>query len=154
MPYCGVTAGEPLLTRALRFVRALIVGGGATLTDFSVFATCSRAFGLSPASARLPALLAGACVQFVGNRSFTFRAQAGSLRRQALFFVAFESLGLVLNWTLFRLLLSRLGWLPPELVTFVASFLVFVAFNYPLRRWIIFRLPPLQGATASPPDRS
>jgi putative flippase GtrA len=140
-----------MLTRALRFMRALVVGSGATLTDFSVFTTCSRALGLSPTSARLPALLAGACVQFIGNRSFTFRAQAGSLRRQALFFVLFETLGLGLNWTLFRLLLPRLGWLPPELVTFVASFTVFVAFNYPLRKWIIFRLPADQGVTVSPP---
>jgi hypothetical protein len=34
---------EPWLTRALRFGRALIVGSGATLTDFSVFTTCVRA---------------------------------------------------------------------------------------------------------------
>src|SRR5262245_14424248 len=55
---------ESRSTRALRFARALIVGGGATLTDVSVFTLCVRALGISPSAARLPALLAGASLQF------------------------------------------------------------------------------------------
>jgi putative flippase GtrA len=129
------------MTRALRFGRALIVGGGATLTDFSVFSTCVRAIDMAPASARLPALLAGACVQFFGNRSFTFHAQAGSLSRQAKLFVLFEAVTLALNWTLFQLLLPRLDFLPPELVTFAGTFIVFVSFAYPMRKLVIFKLP-------------
>jgi putative flippase GtrA len=38
--------------RALRFGRALIVGGGATLADFSVFETCVRAVGIAPSACR------------------------------------------------------------------------------------------------------
>jgi len=134
-------SSEPLLERALRFGRALIVGSGATLTDFSIFMTCVRAIDIAPATARVPALLAGACVQFLGNRTFTFRARAGSLSRQALLFLTFEALGFALNWTTFRVLLDRITFLPPELVTLLASFLVFVGFSYPIRRRIIFKLP-------------
>ena len=137
----SLPGSEPLIARVYRFGRALIVGSGATITDFSVFTACVRALGIAPAEARLPALLAGACFQFFGNRSFTFRAQAGSLSRQARWFVLFEAAALALNFGLFRLLLQRLPWLPPELVTFIGTFVVFVTFAYPMRRLVIFKLP-------------
>lgn len=134
-------SAESLLLRARRFGRALIVGSGATLTDFSIFTMCVRALGVAPTTARVPALLAGACVQFFGNRSFTFRARAGSLTRQAKLFLCFEALAFALNWSTFRFLLARLSFLPAELVTFLASFVVFVGFAYPMRRMVIFRMP-------------
>src|SRR5688572_18812864 len=99
---------EPFVDRVLRFGRALVVGGGATLTDISIFTACVRAIDLAPATARVPALLAGACVQFFGNRTFTFRARAGSLTRQAKLFLVFEALAFGLNWATFRFLLDHL----------------------------------------------
>jgi putative flippase GtrA len=132
---------ETLLTRAWRFGRALIVGSGATLTDFSVFTTCVRALGVAPTSARLPALVAGACIQFFGNRSFAFRAQAGNLPRQVKLFVVAEAITLGLNFGIFRLLMTRLAFLPPEIVSFLGTGLVFVAFAYPVRRLIVFKVP-------------
>lgn len=135
-------APEPLSARAFRFARATLVGGGATLADIFVFTSCVRLIDMAPAAARFPALIAGACVQFFGNRSFTFRASAGSLSTQATLFVLFESIGLGLNWLLFRALLPPLRFLPSELVTFIASFAIFVSFNYPLRRLVIFKLSP------------
>jgi putative flippase GtrA len=135
------TPPEPLTERALRFVRALIVGGGATIVDFSVLTACIRVASVAPTSARLPALMAGASVQFFGNRTYTFRAQRGSISRQAkLFFVA-EVLALAMNWSLYQLLIKRLPAVPPELVSFMGTFAVFVAFAYPLRRLVIFRVP-------------
>jgi putative flippase GtrA len=136
----GLSESESLWTRAWRFARALIVGGGATLTDFSVFTLCVRAIGINAASARLPALLAGASVQFFGSRHFAFRAATGNLPRQARLFVVFEVVSVALNWALFQFLLPRLSVLPPELVTMVASSTIFVLYNYPTRRLIIFKL--------------
>lgn len=133
---------ETLRTRALRFGRALIVGSGATLTDFSVFSACVRAIDIAPSSARLPALVAGACVQFVGNRGFTFRARSGDLTRQLRWFILAEAITLGLNWGVFQLLMARLSWLAPELVSFLGTGLVFVTFAYPVRRLVIFRVPP------------
>lgn len=131
---------ESLLVRAYRFGRALIVGSGATLVDFSVFTTCVRAIDVAPTHARLPALVAGACVQFVGNRGFTFRAHAGDLSRQLKLFVVAEAITLGLNWGIFQLLIQRIHGLPPELVSFIGTGLVFVLFAYPVRRLVIFRL--------------
>jgi len=127
--------------RALRFARALVVGSGATLVDFSLFSTCIRLVGMTPTAARLPALCAGASVQFFGNRSFTFRAQAGSLSRQARFFVAAELFTLVLNYGVFSWLVPRVHGIAPELVSFAGTFIVFVTFAYPMRKLVIFKLP-------------
>jgi putative flippase GtrA len=132
---------EPISRRLLRFLRAVIVGSGATLVDFSIFTTCIRLAGIAPTIARLPALCAGACVQFFGNRIYTFRAQAGSLSRQAKWFLAAEIFTLALNWVLFRLLDAHTHGVPPELLSFAGTFLVFVTFAYPLRRLVIFKVP-------------
>jgi putative flippase GtrA len=118
----------------------LIVGGGATLVDFSIFTTCIRLIGITPIWARLPALVAGASVQFFGNRTFTFRAQAGSLTRQAKLFLVAEAITLALNWSTFRLLIPRVAIVPPEIVGFMGSFIVFITFAYPVRRLVIFRV--------------
>lgn len=127
--------------RAFRFARALIVGSGATLVDFSLFSACIRLIGMTPTAARLPALCAGASLQFFGNRSFTFRAQAGSLSRQARFFVAAELFTLLLNYGLFSWLVPRVPGVAPEILSFVGTFVTFVTFAYPMRRLVIFKLP-------------
>jgi putative flippase GtrA len=138
----AVSEIERLSDRALRFGRALLVGSGATLVDFSLFSTCIRGLGMTPIAARLPALCAGASIQFFGNRSFTFRAQAGSLSRQACIFVAAELFTLLLNFSVFSWLVPRVHGVPPELLSFAGTFIVFVSFAYPMRRLVIFKLPP------------
>lgn len=132
---------ERLGERLRRFARALVVGSGATLVDFSVLSMCIRVVGVVPTTARLPALMAGATVQFFGNRTYTFRAQRGSLSKQAKLFLVAELAALAMNWSLFQLLVVRLGFLPPELVSFLGTFLVFIGFAYPMRKLVIFRLP-------------
>lgn len=132
---------ERLIERVWRFARACIVGGGATVVDFSVLTMGIRLMELAPPTARIPALAAGATVQFFGNRTFTFRAQRGSLSRQAKLFAVFEVATLVINWSLYRVLQPRITVVPPELVSFLGTFLTFVFFAYPMRRLVIFRLP-------------
>jgi len=136
-----VSEPERWSDRAFRFARALIVGSGATLVDFSLFSACIRLIGMTPTAARLPALCAGASLQFFGNRSFTFRAQAGSLSRQARFFVAAELFTLLLNYGLFSWLVPRVPGVAPEILSFVGTFVTFVTFAYPMRRLVIFKLP-------------
>lgn len=122
-------------------MRALVVGSGATLVDFSLFSACVRLVGMTPIAARLPALCAGASVQFFGNRSYTFRAQAGSITRQARYFVVAELCTLLLNYGVFSWLVPRVHGIAPELVSFAGTFLVFVTFAYPVRRLVIFKVP-------------
>ncbi len=131
---------ETLGERAWRFGRALIVGSGATLVDLSVLTTCIRVLGMAPTTARIPALVAGASLQFFGNRVFTFRAQRGRISRQARLFVCAEVATLVLNASIFTLLVPRVEGVPPEIVSFMGTFIVFVLFAYPMRRLVIFRV--------------
>lgn len=132
--------------RAFRFSRALIVGGCATAADFLLLTTLVRLAGVSPAYARAPALVLGATIQFLGNRTVTFRAQRGRLSRQAKLFLLFETITLCLNWSFYQGLLRLLPQVPPELLSFAGTFLVFVSFNYPLRHRVIFKLTPQERA--------
>jgi putative flippase GtrA len=138
---------EPLLTRIYRFVRASIVGSGASVLDFLVLTTGIRVFGLAPTVARLPALLVGASVQFFGSRGFAFRARAGNISTQAKLFVCAETISVALNWAVFRWLVPRITVLPPEIVSFMGTFLVFVTFNYPVRRLVVFKVDASADAT-------
>src|SRR5438046_675163 len=82
---------ESLATRFFRFVRALIVGSGATIVDFSVLTPCIRVFGRAPTIFRLPAVLAGASVQFFGSRTSTFRASAARIGGHAKLFLCADA---------------------------------------------------------------
>lgn len=144
-----LTGREPLIPRVRRFARALIVGGGATAVDFSVLTSCIHLLGIDPAYARLPALVAGASVQFFGHRTFTFRAQSGVLARQAKLFVGIELVGLALNMLTYELLLHGIHALPPEILSFFGSFVVFVCFAYPMHRVVSFA-----SSTPGPPSEA
>jgi putative flippase GtrA len=133
-----VRALEARFSRALQFGRALIVGSGATLLDFAVLTACIRILDLEPVVARVPALVAGASLQFIGHRQFTFRASRGALTRQAKLFVAVELAGLCANLWIYALLVSRIHVVPAEALGFVGSFLVFVGWAYPMHRLVSF----------------
>jgi putative flippase GtrA len=109
------------------------------MVDLAILTACIRVVGLAPTVARVPALAAGATFQFFGNRTFIFRAQTGSASRQAKLFVVAEVGTLIINYALFRWLVPRAAMLPPEVVSFAGSFLVFVVISYPLRKLVIFR---------------
>ena len=140
---------DPWHVRAWRFGRALIVGTVATAADFVVLTTLIRIFAVAPEIARGPALLAGALVQFFGNRRFTFRAQQGSLGRHARLFFVFELSAYVANLVLYRYLVAWFPQVAPELLSFAGTFVIFVGYSYPIRRLVIFRL--LQSEAVPPP---
>lgn len=135
---------ETLAERFYRLVRTLIVGSWATAADFALLTLLVRLFALDPALARAPALLAGALVQFFGSRSYAFRAQAGSMSRQAKLFVLHEVIGLPLNLLTFRLMLPLVPFLPAEATSLLANFVVFLFYSYPVRRFIVFAVPEPQ----------
>jgi hypothetical protein len=52
-----------------------------------------------------------------------------------------EGITLGLNWSIFHLLLTHVDGVAPELLGFLGTFITFVAFAYPVRRWVVFRVP-------------
>ncbi len=121
----------------------MLAGGAATLADIAVLALLVSVVGLAPTVASVPALLVGGVVNFMGSRHFAFRASGGSFARQLALYAIVEVAALAANGLLFaivmRLLPAGLAWayVPVRLVT---SHLVFLAWSYPLWRFV-FRVP-------------
>jgi hypothetical protein len=63
------------------------------------------------------------------------------MSRQAKLFLVFESVTLVMNWLIYQGLLKVLPGVAPELLSFLGTFVVFIGFNYPMRKNVIFNVP-------------
>lgn len=118
------------------FVRSVLTGAAATVVDLAVLAVAIGLIGLSARAANLPALLAGAVIQFVGSRHYAFDAAHGSLRRQLMWFTLVEVGALALNALGYDLVaqLAPLDALGAVIVRLGVSSIVFVGFSYPLWR--------------------
>jgi putative flippase GtrA len=133
----GGAKTEPWHTRLFRFARSAMVGGAATLVDLGVLEICVRILHITATTAKIPSFLVALLVQFIGNRTYTFHATSGGLRRQVLLFCGVESVTLFLHWLLFRLCVNTLH-LPIEIANFLVSFVVYVGFSYPAWK-LVFR---------------
>lgn len=138
------------IARLATFARSALTGGAATLVDLGVVAFAVGVLHAPAASANVPALLAGAVVQFIGNRRFAFRAQGGDVRRQAILFAITEAVTLILNGLLYHLVATHLalGAASAVAARAVTTNLVFVCWSYPV--WSrIFQPAPAAAAPAS-----
>jgi putative flippase GtrA len=130
------------LARLATFLRSALAGGAATLVDLAVIAFAVGVLHAPAAAANVPALAAGAAVQFLGNRHFAFRAEGGDVRRQLLFFALAEAVTLLLNGALYHLVATRfaLGPMGAVIARAITTNLVFLCWSYPV--WSrIFRAP-------------
>jgi len=125
--------------QALRFARSLVVGSGGTALDFAALSLSIRVFGIDATWARVIGLCVGAVVLFFGSRSYAFRAQAESAAPQAKRFVVSEVVGFPLNIVAFKLLLWALPSVPPEALSLLANFALFVTYYYPVRNYVVFK---------------
>lgn len=114
-----------------RVARSLGVGAVASVVDMAVLAVLVSGLHLPSQLANVPALVAGALVQFLGCRHLVFGASNGALRRQLAGFVATEAGTLALNGLAFHLLVT-LTPVPYPLARLLGTFLVFVSFSFPL----------------------
>jgi putative flippase GtrA len=136
----------------LRLLRSLLAGGMATLADLATLFVLVTLLRIPAHAANVPALLAGAAVQFFANRHFVFRAGSGALARQAVLFVVVEGVALLLSGFLF----DRAMHVTPEslyaVVRLVTSNVVFVFFSYPLWRFVFRtnKTPPWTPSPSSP----
>jgi putative flippase GtrA len=130
--------GRPLRESLLCFARTMLVGFWANVLDFALLALCLRLLHIEALSSRVIALLVSGLLTFIGSRSFAFRAQGGNVPQQAGRFVIAELAALPLNLLSFQLCALFAPLAAPEVVSFVANGLVFVAFSYPVRRLLVF----------------
>ena len=116
------------------------------MTDLGVIAFAVGVLHVSPAIANVPALLAGAVVQFLGNRYFAFRAGAGQLGRQAALFALTEVGALALNAGLYHAVVTTitLGTTGAVVARAVTTNLVFLLFSYPIWQRV-FKAPTVEA---------
>jgi putative flippase GtrA len=133
----------PWQARIATFARSALTGGAATVVDLGVIAFAVGVLHASPAAANAPALLAGAVVQFFGNRCFAFRARSGALGRQAALFLLAEAMTIALNWALYHAVVTHmtLGAGGAVLARAVTTNAVFLLWSYPVWKRI-FRPSP------------
>lgn len=113
-----------------RFLKASGIGLIASALDLAVLTLLVAGLGWTPNQANLPALLAGALVQFAGARHVVFRAADGRLSRQLARFALAEVGTLTLNALIFAAL-TRWTPLPYPLARLAATSLVFAGFSFP-----------------------
>ncbi len=139
--------------RLATFARSALTGGAATLVDLGFIAAAVGLLHVTPAAANAPALLAGAAVQFFGNRHFAFRSRGGSLARQVGLFAVTEVVTMALNFLLYHLVVTHLplGTGGAVLARAVTTNLVFVLWSYPV--WArIFGPARKDGALLTAPE--
>jgi putative flippase GtrA len=136
------------LERLLRAGLAGMIATGVDLLTLSLLVTVGH---WTPRAASPPALILGGIVNFIGNRDYAFRAQAGSMRKQAAGYVAVELVALALNGIAYDTVLravpqaGHVFWL----VRLATTNLVFLAWSYPLWRKV-FRV----GSRSRTPTRA
>lgn len=135
---------------ARRFGRSVVVGSAGSILDFASLMLSIRLLGLDATWARVVGLLVGGVVLFYGSRSFAFRATAEGAAPQARRFVVAELIGFPLNVVAFKLLLSWLPGVAPELLSLVANFVLFVSYYYPVRSQLVFKTRAARMPAAAP----
>ena len=78
----------------------------ATAANLAVLALLVEVGHLTPRQANIPGLLAGAVVNFIGNRDFAFRAQSGNVSRQFKQFMVVEIIAFGMNTYIFDAVLA------------------------------------------------
>jgi putative flippase GtrA len=143
----GGMPSNTLIRELFQALRAGAAGIVATAVDLGVLAILVTSFHVNPRVASIPALIFGGLANFIGNRHFAFRAQQGSLVKQASLYTLVEGLGLGYAGVLYDAALrvipgaSHLYWA----VRLVTSHIVFLTWSYPLWRRI-FATPQVEAA--------
>jgi len=124
--------------RGFIFVKSLLAGAAATLTDFGVFFVLHNGLGVDALWATVPALITGAIVNFVGNRRYAFHAHRGKLTKQAQRFTIVTLIALGLNFLIFWGAHKLLPSWPAWLMRVIIGNLVYLAWSYPMFQ-VVFR---------------
>jgi len=123
----------------IRLSHSAAVGLLATVSDLVSLTLLVEWAALTPDQANLPSLALGSLIQFFGHRHYVFRAWDGRLSRQVVLFALAEAGGVGLNALAFHWIVNATT-IPFQLVRVLGGAIVFIAFSFPLWRWI-FRTP-------------
>ena len=137
--------------------RSALVGVAATLADLGALFVMVTLLGISPRVASIPALLFGAAVQFVGQRSFAFRATGGNAVGQAIRFAGVHAVTLLLSALLYDVAVRVAGaHVPYWVLRLLVGNAVYLAWSYPMFKRVFASASgrPSPRGTRSDTDRS
>ena len=120
-------------TEMLRF---LLVGGGATLLDLTVFRILQRGFALNPTLCFIAAFTTSVVCRFLADKFFTFRNAEAAYGRQFVLYVCACCITLLVGLLMFEMLKYFTGM--PFLSKIISVPFVTLA-GYILFRRIVFR---------------
>ncbi len=126
---------QPPLMVSLK--RSQIASLVATFVDFSSLIFLVEIGGVWYVAATAIGALLGAIVNFLLGRHWSFTAEKGSVRGQAIRYAAVSAVSLALNSSGVYLLTDYLG-IHYALSRAITAFLVGVLFNFPLHRRFVF----------------
>lgn len=121
---------RPLAVR--QFIKFSIVGSSNTLVDFVVYIFLTRALSVYYMWAAVMAFVVAVTWSFYFNRRWTFRARGRGVRRQYTRFIMANGLSLMLNLSLFYLIVDVYGVY--DLVAKAVAGSVVALFNFNLNR--------------------
>lgn len=135
--------------RGAIFVKSLLAGAAATLTDFGVFVLLHNALNVVAIWATVPALIAGGVVNFIGNRRYAFHAHRGKLTKQAQRFTVVTLIALGLNFLIFWGAEKLVPTWPAWLLRLIIGNVVYLAWSYPMFK-VVFRTVTTTRNTGTP----
>jgi putative flippase GtrA len=118
------------------FVRGALTSLLATASDF-VAASLLHALSVPAAAATILGCVVGGCVAFLLNRNWAFYARDGRKRTQLTRFSFVWATSALLNAAGVSVFLLPGGHFPRAWL--VTRAVVYLAWNYPLLRWFVFR---------------
>lgn len=125
------------------FSRAQVSSATASAVDFGLLFSLTELLGVWYVAATAIGALAGAVVNFLMNRHWSFLAHRELVHVQIVRYTITSGLSLVLNtagvWAVTELLHVHYA-----ISVAVVTFVVGIAFNFPMHRYFVFRIPPSQ----------
>jgi putative flippase GtrA len=132
------TARKPVPFLA-SFSRAQVSSALATLADFGLLFFLTEIVHVYYVTSVAVGALAGAILNFMINRRWSFEASQGSVHHQAFRYALVSAGSLILN-TGGTYLVTESFKIPYGFSVVAVSLLVGFAFNYPLHRYFVFKL--------------
>jgi putative flippase GtrA len=145
----------------MRLVRSGGAGSLATVADMGSLWVMVSCFGVGAIPARVPALVFGSIVMFLGNKYFVFQHRsAHNLARETILFAVVQAIGIALTNWLFRTLLGLHASFAQHyvLVGLVANNLTWLGYFFPMWHFVFkvqetkLTVEPSVVAQTSPPQ--
>jgi putative flippase GtrA len=137
-------------TELATFSRSVLTSLLTTALDFGTLVGLTELGGVNYVLATWIGTIVGALANFTINKLWAFRAHdvgaVPAITRFLTVQAGASGLHTVGVW-----LLTRFARLPYPASKLVVAAVVYLAWNYPLNRWFVFRRLPSRGASAEPP---